>query len=561
VPRKFWFQDSLDAITNILSNEQDYLQAKLDKRIRLQSHSESAALVKRKSRQWRRLLSQALAFKNNLNGISRPVELSVPTLKTCWLVCGPESSGSVLIAKTISHAVGASKQFSDYSGYGYNGEIGIDNLVLHRSVPFLRPKKSHHDFIEEINLLKTQYNCINYILTTRDPLISIISKTNRFGGDISEGQCDLDQARDFFVSICNEPTCFIWSYETMQLLGSDYFLKLYRFFDIDSAFVPSLRNANAKYILPSHDMSVDGSLLAVAPPILYCVNLFLKNGELPGYVQQTIDSLLNALNHAPMQDVRVMVMVDASDFKFFKQLFKGYSAVIHVCKLGKDSQGARLPKLRDIFLYDMAVQILGIEKAEDAYYIYANADICIPTYFFSYINQQLLHAKTCRYPDNTARGTGPAGEFIPADSFVINRRDLIAQSSDQASQLAWHPGSDLFVFPLRFLPSMYFGDVTIGLPPVAPIIWLNLLLRSQRTLHISDLFITWHHGNDQQWRSEEVQALIHQNTQAAALAFWRLIEGDKSVISSLRLDDSINSRNLRNKADLFVSIAEGLMEN
>jgi hypothetical protein len=262
-----------------------------------------------------------------------------------------------------------------------------------------------------------------------------------------------------------------------------------------------------------------------------------------------------------MQDVRVMVMVDASDFKFFKQLFKGYSAVIHVCKLGKDSQGARLPKLRDIFLYDMAVQILGIEKAEDAYYIYANADICIPTYFFSYINQQLLHAKTCRYPDNTARGTGPAGEFIPADSFVINRRDLIAQSSDQASQLAWHPGSDLFVFPLRFLPSMYFGDVTIGLPPVAPIIWLNLLLRSQRTLHISDLFITWHHGNDQQWRSEEVQALIHQNTQAAALAFWRLIEGDKSVISSLRLDDSINSRNLRNKADLFVSIAEGLMAN
>jgi hypothetical protein len=80
-------------------------------------------------------------------------------------------------------------------------------------------------------------------------------------------------------------------------------------------------------------------------------------------------------------------------------------------------------------------------------------------------------------------------------------------------------------------------------------------------LHISDLFITWHHGNDQQWRSEEVQALIHQNTQAAALAFWRLIEGDKSVISSLRLDDSINSRNLRNKADLFVSIAEGLMAN
>lgn len=558
MPRKFWFQDSLDAITNILNNEQDYLQARLDKQIDLQSHSISAGFLKRKPRQWRRLLSQALALKNNLRRINRQVELSAPSLKTCWLVCGPESSGSVLIAKTISHAVGASKRFSDYSGYGYNGEIGIDNLVLHRSVPFMRPKKSHHDFLDEINLLKIHYNCINYILTTRDPLISIISKTNRFGGDISEGQCDLDQARDFFVSISNEPTCFIWSYETMQLLGGAYFLKLYRFFDIDSTFVPLLRNANAKYILPHHDAAVDGSLLATAPPILYCVNLFLKNGELPGYVRQTIDSLLNALNHSPMQDVALMVMVDSSDYKFFRQLFKSYSAVIHVCKLGKDSQGARLPKLRDILLYDTAVHILGDEKAESAYFIYANADICIPTYFFSYINQQVLHAKVCSYPDNTDRGTGPAGKFIPADSFVINRRDLIDQSSDQASQLAWHPGSDLFVFPLKLLPSMYFGDVTIGLPPVAPIIWLNLLLRSQRTIHLSDTFITWHHGNDQQWRSEEVQTLIHQNTQAAALAFWHLIEGDKNVISSLRFEDSINSRNLRNKAKLFVSIAEGL---
>lgn len=561
MPRKFWFQDSLDAITNILSNEQDYLQNKLHKPIQLHSHSESVGFVKRKTRQWRRLLSQSLAIRNNLRGINRPVELAAPALKTCWLICGPESSGSVLIAKTISHAVGASIKVSDYSGYGYNGEIGIDNLVLHRSIPFLRPKKSHHDFIEEINLLKSHYNCINYILTTRDPLISIISKTNRFGGDIAEGQCDLDRARDFFVSISNEPTCFIWSYETMQLLGSAYFFNLYRFFDIDSTFVPTLRNANEKYILPSHDVSIDGSLLGVAPPILYCVNFFLKNGELPGYVQQTIDSLLNALNHAPMPNVSVMVMVDSLDYKFFRQLFKSYSAVIHVCKLGKDSQGARLPKLRDILLYDTAVKILGDSMAQSAYFIYANADICIPSYFFSYIHQQVVHAGTCSYPDHTSRGTGPAGQFVPADSFVINRRDLMAQQSDQAGQLAWHPGSDLFVFPLKFLPSMYFGDVTIGLPPVAPIIWLNLLLCSQRTLHISDLFITWHHGNDQQWRSEEVQALIHKNTEAAALAFWHLIQGDKTVISSLRFDDSINSRNLRNKANLFVSIAEGLTAN
>jgi hypothetical protein len=91
---------------------------------------------------------------------------------------------------------------------------------------------------------------------------------------------------------------------------------------------------------------------------------------------------------------------------------------------------------------------------------------------------------------------------------------------------------------------------------VAPIIWLNLLLQSQRTIHISDSFITWHYGNDQKWRSDEVQAEIDANTHAAACAFWQLIGGDKNKIDSIRFDDSINSRNLRAKALLFASLAE-----
>jgi hypothetical protein len=139
---------------------------------------------------------------------------------------------------------------------------------------------------------------------------------------------------------------------------------------------------------------------------------------------------------------------------------------------------------------------------------------------------------------------------------VINRRDVLDDSPSLSKHLAWHPGSDLFVFPARFLVNMNFGTVTIGLPPVAPIIWLNLLLQSQRTLHISDSFITWHYGNDQQWRSDEVKNAIDANTQAAASAFWQLIDGDKCRIDSIRYDDSINSRNLRSKASLFVSIAE-----
>lgn len=555
VPKRFWFQNSLDAINNILNNEREYLQAKTEKQIRLEAEDDSSNYVTRKARQVRRLVSQTLAAKRVLGSLTSPASIPIENPKTCWVICGPESSGSVLIAKTISHAIGASKQFADYSGYGYNGEIGIDGLVLHRSIPFLRPKKTHRDLLEEISRLKQDYHVINYILTTRDPLISIISKVNRFGGTLDEGREDLELAREFFISISSEPTCFIWSYETMQLLGKAYFQRLYEFFDINSDFVPALRDANSKYILPRGDIYLDQSLSAPAT-VVYFVNLFLKDGVLPDYESKTIDALLNAVNHAPSLDIRVAVVVDECDYKYFKRLFKGYASVVHVCKLGNESQGLKLPRLRDILRYDIVAELVGSEKAHSSYCIYANADICVPTYFFSYINQQIVHSKSCSYPKTTARASGLTGEFLPPDSFVINRRDVLDDSPSAIKHLAWHPGSDLFVFPARFLLNMNFGTVTIGLPPVAPIIWLNLLLQSQRTLHISDSFITWHYGNDQQWRSDEVKNAIDANTQAAASAFWQLIDGDKTRIDSIRYDDSINSRNLRSKASLFVSIAE-----
>ena len=555
VPKRFWFQNSLDAITNILNNEREYLQAKTEKQIRFESEHDSAGYVTRKARQLTRFVSQTLSAKRALGGLVRPPSIPIKDPKTCWVICGPESSGSVLIAKTISHAVGASNHFSGYSGYGYNGEIGIDNLVLHRSIPFLRPKKTHHDLLDEIALLKQHYHIINYILTTRDPLISIISKSNRFGGSLAEGREDIELARDFFVSVCQEPTCFVWSYETMQLLGKAYFQRLYEFFNIDSEFVPAIKDANSKYVLPSSDISFDESLFKTVP-IVYFVNFFLKDGALPDYEAKTISALLNAVNHAGSLDVKVAVMVDDCDYKYFKRLFKSHGSVFCVFKLGKDSQGLKLPKLRDILRHEVALELFGSEKANASYCIYANADICVPTYFFHFIHQQIIHAKSCSYPKNTARGASLSGDFIPPDSFVINRRDVLEDSLLPSSSLAWHPGSDLFIFPARFLANMIFGDVTIGLPPVAPMIWLNLLMQSQRTLHISDSFITWHYGNDQKWRSDEVQTAIDANTQAAAHAFWQLIGGNKDKIDLIRYDDSINARNLRSKALLFASMAE-----
>ena len=96
--------------------------------------------------------------------------------KNAWVICGPESSGSVFLAKTISFAVQHCKFFGQYSGYGYNSKKLCENLVLHRSIPYKRPKQFQNALMKEIDKFKKEYEKVNFILTTRDQSCSIQSK-------------------------------------------------------------------------------------------------------------------------------------------------------------------------------------------------------------------------------------------------------------------------------------------------------------------------------------------------------------------------------------------------
>ncbi len=170
-------------------------------------------------------------------------------MKNSWVICGPESSGSVLVAKTISFATGHCDFYGQYSGYGYNNNFSCENLVLHRSLPYLRPKKFQDSLIEEISAFCDKYERVNYILTTRDKNCSIQSKIRRFGGSIKEAEEDYINASPFFERLANDDNCFIWNYESMLLLGKPYFLRMYRFFGIASDFSPEVYDGNAPYIL------------------------------------------------------------------------------------------------------------------------------------------------------------------------------------------------------------------------------------------------------------------------------------------------------------------------
>jgi hypothetical protein len=172
-------------------------------------------------------------------------------MRNSWIICGPESSGSVFLAKTISFATGHCKFFGQYSGYGYNSKIPCENFVLHRSLPYRRPKRFQDALLKEIALFSDKYQRVNYILTTRDKTCSMLSKIRRFGGNTKEAEEDYSIASPFFEKLVNDDSCFIWNYESMLLLGKPYFYRMYRHFGINSDFAPDIYDGNAQYILES----------------------------------------------------------------------------------------------------------------------------------------------------------------------------------------------------------------------------------------------------------------------------------------------------------------------
>ena len=165
-------------------------------------------------------------------------------MKTAIIVIGFEGSGSVFISKTISHVI-SSTPFGDWNGYGFNRQMGEDGIVLHRSIPYMRPKLWHDD-PAELRELFAGYDRLRFVVTTRDLSASVTSRMSRFGGTAEEYQNDNSRATRFLQKLLAQEDCFIWSYETMCALRKFYFDRLYAWLGVESSFVPNIEDANQR---------------------------------------------------------------------------------------------------------------------------------------------------------------------------------------------------------------------------------------------------------------------------------------------------------------------------
>ncbi|MEO9850087.1 MAG: hypothetical protein ABJE80_12775 [Reichenbachiella sp.] len=165
--------------------------------------------------------------------------------RKCVFVIGPESSGSMLIAKICSHVLGI-QAYGSWDGAGWSDEG--HHKVCHRSLPYSNPPV-FPDIDAWISTNKDEYN-IHFVLTTRDLMISEISRFDRFAKPLRQSKLESEKAKEIMKGVMNKDQKYlIWSYETFLFLGLDYLQLLYQFLDVKSDFIPDLVDGNRSKIV------------------------------------------------------------------------------------------------------------------------------------------------------------------------------------------------------------------------------------------------------------------------------------------------------------------------
>lgn len=166
----------------------------------------------------------------------------------CIYVIGPESSGSILIAKIIAHFLNIAP-FSKWNGHGLKQN---KHKIYHRSLPYSKPPEypNIEKWVKE-NKNYEQY----FVLTTRDITLSEISKIDRFNKDIEQVKKESLKASNIIKDVLKKHKSFIWSYETFMFLQEDYLKLLLNFLnvEIDNIILPiELKDGNKKRIFKNN---------------------------------------------------------------------------------------------------------------------------------------------------------------------------------------------------------------------------------------------------------------------------------------------------------------------
>lgn len=216
------------------------------------------------------------------------------------------------------------------------------------------------------------------------------------------------------------------------------------------------------------------------------------------YTAQPIafESMQTAQKMAQTQGIEVELFSAqyAEDRRFAAQYFQPTPDLGRsVLDVGQFAVQRKLPLLKDILdaLYEHA--------PEADYLIYTNADITLVPHFYVSLSQLLQQY----------------------DAFVVNRR-TISKQYDTPAELPLmyaevgqpHRGHDCFIFSRTAYPSYRLDHVCVGISLVGMALLVNLISNAAHFRQFKDFHLTFHLGNDAQWRSDKFDDYTLHNLQA-----------------------------------------------
>lgn len=151
----------------------------------------------------------------------------------------------------------------------------------------------------------------------------------------------------------------------------------------------------------------------------------------------------------------------------------------------------KLPLIKDILarLY---------EAAPDAdYLIYTNVDIHLQPQFYVEVAKLIQQGY---------------------DAFVINRRTIPDKYKDiqEIPQMylekgSSHPGHDCFIFKRNLYEKFYLENHVIGVGACFRSMLLNCLCHAEKFQEFTDLYLTFHIGNQETWKDDKLQDYLEHN--------------------------------------------------
>ncbi len=184
-----------------------------------------------------------------------------------------------------------------------------------------------------------------------------------------------------------------------------------------------------------------------------------------------------------------------------------------ICDIKQFKLKRNLPLIKDI------LDLLYAATPAD-YLVYTNIDIALQPYFYLSLAQII--------------GKG-------YDCFVVNRRTVsadyrrIEQIPEMYAQTgSSHPGYDCFVFKKVLYPKFILGNICIGTAWIGRALLANMVCFSQKFREFNNLHLTFHIGDDVDWRKAEYDDYLQENHREYLTIFTRLESENKRFEPALR---------------------------